>query len=268
MNALDPILDRTRAAVAARRAAMPMTDMEAAARERSARDPVRPFAPALAGESLAIIAEHKRRSPSAGVIRDDLELEAVVSAYERGGASALSILTEGDSFAGRLEDLERARRASGLPILRKDFMIDAYQIPEARAAGADVILLIVAALSRGQLQDLHARARAEGLAVLVEVHNGDELETALGLEPEVIGLNNRDLTTLEVDIQRTLELAPRVPDGILVVAESGFRTRAELERVAAVGVDAVLVGESLMRASDIERACRELAGVPRAPSVR
>ena len=267
MNALDPILARARATVAARRAAVPMTDIEAAARERSRRDPVRPFTPVLAGEPLVIIAEHKRRSPSAGPIRDDLELEAVVSAYERGGAGALSILTEEGSFNGRLDDLERARRVSELPILRKDFTVDAYQIPEARAAGADVILLIVAALSRGQLRELHGRARAEGLAVLVEVHDGGELETALALEPEVIGINNRDLTTLEVDIQRTLELAPRVPDGTLVVAESGFRTRAELELVAAAGVDGVLIGESLMRATDIERACRELAGVRLAPGV-
>lgn len=265
MNALDPILHRTRATVAARRAAVPMTDIEAAARERSARDPVRPFTTALAGGPLAIIAEHKRRSPSAGLIRDDLELEAVVTAYERGGASAVSILTEGYSFGGCLDDLERARRVSALPILRKDFTIDAYQIPEARAAGADVILLIVAALSPGQLRELHERARGEGLAVLVEVHDGAELETALGVEPEVIGINNRDLSTLEVDIQRTLELAPRVPDGTLVVAESGFRNRAELERVAAAGVDGVLIGESLMRAPDISRACRQLSGVEAVP---
>jgi indole-3-glycerol phosphate synthase len=262
VNALDPILARTRARVAAHRAAVPMEEIEAAARARTGRDPVRPFAAALSGPGLAIIAEHKRRSPSAGLIRDDLELEAVVGAFQRGGASALSVLTEPDSFAGRLDDLERARAVSSLPILRKDFIIDPYQIPEARAAGADVILLIVAALRPAELRELHARAGAEGLAVLVEVHDGAELETALGLEPEAIGINNRDLSTLTVDIHRTLELRPRVPDGILVVAESGFRTRAELDRVAAAGVDGVLIGEGLMRAADIEAACRELAGAP------
>jgi indole-3-glycerol phosphate synthase len=263
VNALDPILDRTRSRVAARRASVPLPEIEAAARERAGRDPVRPFAAALSAPGLAIIAEHKRRSPSAGLIRDDLELEAVVGAFQRGGASALSVLTEPDSFAGRLDDLERARAVSSLPILRKDFIIDPYQIPEARAAGADVILLIVAALRPAELRELHARAGAEGLAVLVEVHDGAELETALGVEPEVIGINNRDLSTLTVDIGRTLELRPRVPDGILVVAESGFRTRAELDRVAAAGVDGVLIGEGLMRAADIEAACRELAGAPR-----
>jgi indole-3-glycerol phosphate synthase len=254
-------LERTRSAVRRRRETAPLSEIEAAAAQRSARDPVRPLGPALAGPELAIIAEHKRRSPSAGLIRDELELEDVVSAYERGGASVLSVLTEEESFGGRLRDLERARAASSLPILRKDFIIDEYQVPEARAAGADVILLIVAALSRERLHELHTRARAEGLAVLVEVHNAAELESALGLEPEVIGINNRDLTTLDVDIGRTLALRPQVPEGILVVAESGFRTRAELDRLAAAGVDGVLIGEALMRADDIEAACRELAGV-------
>ncbi|MEA2213545.1 MAG: indole-3-glycerol phosphate synthase [Solirubrobacteraceae bacterium] len=261
MNALDPILKRTRSAVARRRASVPLDEVQAAAAQRTARDPVRPLRPVLAGPGLAIIAEHKRRSPSAGLIRDDLELEDVVSAYERGGAAALSVLTEADSFGGSLDDLRRARAASSLPILRKDFIVDAYQVTEARAAGADVILLIVAALAPQELHELHAHARAEGLATLVEVHDAAELEIAVALEPEVIGINNRDLTTLEVDINRTLALRPQVPAGILVVAESGFRARAELDRVAAAGVDGVLVGEALMRAGDIEAACRDLAGV-------
>jgi indole-3-glycerol phosphate synthase len=261
VNALYPILTRSRAAVAERRAVVPLSEIEARARARTARDPVRPLAGALAAPGLSIIAEHKRRSPSAGLIRDDLELEAVVGAYERGGARALSVLTEYDSFGGSLDDLERARAVSSLPILRKDFTVDPYQIPEARAAGADAILLIVAALDSGQLRELYARARGDGLAVLVEVHDSGELDVALGLEPEVIGINNRDLTTLEVDIERTLELAPRIPEPTLVVAESGFRSRAELERIAAAGVDGVLIGEGLMRAVDIESACRELSDV-------
>jgi indole-3-glycerol phosphate synthase len=267
VSALDPILERTRVAVAQRRARVPLDEIEAAARARSAGDPVRSFTAALAQPGLSIIAEHKRRSPSAGVIRDDLELEAVVSAYERGGARALSVLTEPDSFGGSLDDLERARAVSPLPILRKDFTVDAYQITEARAAGADAILLIVAALATDELHELYARARAQGLAALVEVHDDAELEVALALAPEVIGINNRDLTTLEVDLTRTLQLRPRIPAGTLVVAESGFRTRAELERVAAAGVDGVLVGEGLMRAVDIEAACRELARVEPAQSL-
>jgi indole-3-glycerol phosphate synthase len=261
VNALDPILERTRAEVARRAATVPLHEVEAAARERSARDPVRPFAAAVSGPGVAIIAEHKRCSPSAGLIRDDLELEAVVSAYERGGAAAISVLTEAESFGGSLHDLERARRMVALPILRKDFMIDPYQVPEARAAGADVILLIVAALSAERLRELYAQARDHGLGVLVEIHDASELEAALALDPEVIGINNRDLSTLTVDIARTLELRPRIPAGTLVVAESGFRTRSELDRLAAAGVDGVLIGEGLMRARDIESACRELAGV-------
>jgi indole-3-glycerol phosphate synthase len=267
VSALDPILERTRSAVAQRRQSVPLDEIEAAAKARSAVDPVRSFTAALAQPGLSIIAEHKRRSPSAGLIRDDLELEAVVSAYERGGARALSVLTEHDSFGGSLDDLERARAVSSLPILRKDFTVDAYQIPEARAAGADAILLIVAALAPNELRELYGRARAEGLAPLVEVHDGAELEVALGLGPEVIGINNRDLTTLAVDLERTFELRPRIPDGTLVVAESGFRTRAELERAAAAGVDGVLMGEGLMRAADIEAACRELARVDAARSL-
>ncbi len=257
MSALDPILERTRSEVARRQVAVPISEVEAAA---AAREEVRSFTEALAQPGLSIIAEHKRRSPSAGLIRDDLELEAVVGAYERGGASALSVLTETGSFGGSLTDLQRARGAAALPILRKDFIIDSYQVAESRAAGADAILLIVAALAVDELEALYARARALGLGVLVEVHDEAELETAAALGAEAIGINNRDLVTLEVDVSRTLALRPRIPAGILVVAESGFRTRPELDRLAAAGVDAALIGEALMRAGDIEAACRALAG--------
>jgi indole-3-glycerol phosphate synthase len=183
----------------------------------------------------------------------------VVRAYDRGGAAALSILTEERSFGGTLADLGAARAVSTLPILRKDFIVDPYQLPEALAAGADAILLIVAALAVAQLELLYARAVELGLGVLVEVHGEAELEVAAALGAPVIGINNRDLTTLEVDTGRCLALAPLVPDGTLVVAESGFRTRADLAELAGAGIDAVLVGEALMRAPDIEGACRELA---------
>lgn len=258
MNALTPILETTRAALAQRRAARPLAEVQADAERVTDR---RSFADALGGSGLSVIAEHKRCSPSAGTIREGVGLPEVVTAYERAGAAALSVLTEEASFAGSLADLGAARAATALPILRKDFIVDPYQVPEALAAGADAILLIVAALDLQTLATLSAAAEALGLDVLVEVHDAAELETAVAAGARIIGVNNRDLTTLEVDTERTFGLLPAIPDGSLVVAESGFRTRPELERLAAAGVDAVLVGEALMRAPDIEAACRELTGV-------
>ncbi len=263
MNALTPILERTREAVAQRRAATSAAAMERAAAERVATDPPRPFAAALQRPGLSVIAEHKRRSPSAGLIRDGLELDAVVGAYERGGAAALSVLTEPASFGGTLADLRRARSASGLPILRKDFIVDGYQVTESLAAGADAILLIVAALQRSELSELHAHARACGLGVLVEVHDASELQVAAGVGAAVIGINNRDLTTLRVDPARTFALLPEMPPGTVTVSESGWRTRGELERLRTAGADAVLIGEALMRSPDIEAACRALTGPTR-----
>ncbi|HTX32170.1 MAG TPA: indole-3-glycerol phosphate synthase TrpC [Solirubrobacteraceae bacterium] len=245
MNALEPILASTRAEVERRRGqALPR-------REGGVRD----FIAALRRPGIAVIAEHKRRSPSAGPIRDDLNLEDVVAAYERGGAAALSILTEGPNFGGSLDDLRRARAASSLPILRKDFTLDAYQVDEAHAAGADAILLIVAALKDAQLAELHEAARELGLAALVEVHDARELERALALDPRLIGINNRDLTTLKVDRRRTYELRASIPGEVTVVAESGFRGPEQLRDL---DVDAVLIGEALMRAGDIESAVRDL----------
>jgi indole-3-glycerol phosphate synthase len=248
VNALEPILAATRAEVDRRRGqALP-------ARE----DEVRDFTGALRRTGVSLIAEHKRRSPSAGLIREDLELEEVVVAYERGGAAALSVLTEGPNFGGSLEDLRRARRASSLPILRKDFTVDAYQVHEAHAAGADAILLIVAALGDGQLAELHALATELGLAALVEVHDQDELERALEITPGLVGINNRDLTTLQVDLRRTFELRNAIPEEVTLVAESGFSAPEELAELARARVDAVLMGEKLMRSADIEAAVRAL----------
>jgi indole-3-glycerol phosphate synthase len=214
----------------------------------------------LARPGLSLIAEHKRRSPSAGVIREELALADVVSAYERGGAAALSILTEGPSFGGELEDLRAARQASSLPLLRKDFIIDEYQVVEAYTAGADAVLLIAAALAASELGALHERVLACGLTPLVEVHDERELGVAVDLGAQVIGINNRDLANLEVDTRRTFELLPQTPSGTLRVAESGFRTPEELAELAGAGVDAVLIGEALMRSSDIETAVRALTG--------
>jgi indole-3-glycerol phosphate synthase len=260
MNELQRIVAESRRALEDRRRAVPEAELRRAGARRNT-DTIRPFVAALARPGLSVIAEHKRRSPSAGVIRDGMALEEVVLAYERGGAAALSVLTDGPSFGGSLDDLRAARAAARIPILRKDFIVDAYGVTESLAAGADAILLIVAALSAGELVALRAQAQSLGLATLVEVHDKRELETAIGLGAEVIGINNRDLTTLKVDIRRTHELLPLVPAGTVVVAESGFRTRAELDELAGAGVDAVLVGETLMRSPDIEAACRMLAAL-------
>jgi indole-3-glycerol phosphate synthase len=263
VNELTRIVAGTRDAVARRRREQPEDALRAAATKRPDRDR-RGFSEALSRPGLSLIAEHKRRSPSAGLIREGLSLGEVVGAYQRGGASALSILTESASFGGSLEDLRAARAAAGLPVLRKDFIVDPYQVVESAAWGADAILLIVAALTEAELANLYALARSHRLAALVEVHDEHELELAAALGAEIIGINNRDLTTLEVDTRRTHQLLPRIPPGTIVVAESGFRERAQLEDLERAGVDAVLVGEALMRAQDIETACRALA--PTGPS--
>ena len=261
MNVLMDIVADTRAAVARRAAAVPLPALvEAGEQRRAGIETRRDFRAALAAPGISVIAEHKRSSPSAGVIRADLELADVVGAYERAGARALSVLTEGSRFGGALEDLAAARAASRLPILRKDFIVEEYQVHEALAGGADAILLIVAALDTGTLIRLHSLATQLGLDALVEVHDALELDAAHEIGAEIVGINNRDLTTLKVDVERTYELLPSVRDGALVVAESGFREHSEIARLEAAGVDAVLIGEALMRAADIEAATRSLLG--------
>ena len=258
MNRLDPIVAATREEVAERRRTTPLSELDVAVARRAAAGDVRSFADAIARPGLSLIAEHKRRSPSAGAIRDDVALEDVVRAYERGGAAALSILTEGPSFGGSLDDLRAARRAAGLPLLRKDFIVDPYQVHESVAAGADAILLIVAALAPAELAALHAEAAELGLSALVEVHDERELDIALELGAQIIGINNRDLKTLEVDTRRTFDLLPRTAERALVVSESGFSRREQLEELSQAGVHGVLVGEALMRSGDVEAACRAL----------
>jgi indole-3-glycerol phosphate synthase len=208
------------------------------------------FSKALArknGEGIRVIAEIKRMSPSRGPIRPDLVLEEVVREYAAGGASAVSVLTEPFFFGGSLADIARARRASDLPILRKDFVIDPYQLLESAAAGAAAVLLIAAALDAARLKSLASEARRLGLEPLVEVHDRGELEAALEAEADVIGVNNRDLKTLQVDMATTLELAPLVPEGKVLVSESGYSSRKEVREALACGVDAILVGEALLR---------------------
>ena len=258
MSVLERIVEATRDDVARRRSTVPLTELERQARGH--RDD-RPFSEALARPGLSLIAEFKRRSPSAGEIRAGSDVTEIVGAYEAGGAAALSILTEGPHFGGSLEDLHAARAASELPILRKDFVVDAYQVYESAVAGADAILLIVAALGDRELAQLHGEALALDLDVLVEVHDEEQLVRALEIvDADVIGINNRDLTDFSVDIERTYELLADVPAGKTVVSESGLHDREQLDDLERVGVDAVLIGETLMRAPDIEAVCRELSG--------
>jgi indole-3-glycerol phosphate synthase len=258
MNVLDRIVSATIEDVERRRSSVPLSELESAV---AARGEGRPFTEALLRPGISLIAEHKRRSPSAGEIRSGASVADVVQAYERGGATALSVLTEGPHFGGSLDDLREARAASVLPILRKDFLVDPYQVYESAAAGADAVLLIVAAVHADDLAVLHREARGLDLDVLVEVHDEDELECALDVvEADVIGINNRDLTDFSVDLDRTFELLSDVPAGKTVVSESGIHTRDQLDELERVGVDAVLVGEGLMRAPEIEAAVRALTG--------
>jgi indole-3-glycerol phosphate synthase len=242
-----------------------LSELINAARERVAAQtaPSVRFSSALrAGREsggVAVIAEHKRASPSAGVIRSDRALIDVVGAYARAGAAAVSILTEPTRFDGRLSDIVEARGATRLPILRKDFIVEPYQVYEASAAGADALLLIVAAFAdRVDLWSLNRLAGTLGLEVLLEVHDADELAIALEMRSPIIGINNRNLATLEVDLQTTFSLRARIPADTIVVAESGFSTPEQVRQLAGAGVDAVLIGEALMRAPDIEAATRAL----------
>jgi len=206
-----------------------------------------------------IIAEFKRRSPSKGVIRDDLSPESIARAYEAGGAAAISVLTEEDYFGGSLADLVAARRVTTLPLLRKDFIFDEYQVYEAAAAGADALLLIVAALSDQQLLSLRALAEDElGLDVLVEVHSEGELKRAVAIGARVIGVNNRDLRTFAVSLDTSVKLARVAPADAMLISESGLQTRADLSKLQAAGYKGFLIGESLMRADEPEIALRSL----------
>jgi indole-3-glycerol phosphate synthase len=247
MSVLDRIVESTRSDVERRRREVPVTQLEQAL-ERRGED--RPFSEALTRPGISVVAEYKRRSPSAGLLREGDNVAEVVSAYERGGAAAVSVLTEHHHFSGSLDDLRAARAASTLPILRKDFVVDSYQVYESAAVGADALLLIVAALQQHELERLYLDARALDLDVLVEVHSERELELAL-----------RNLNDLNVDLETTAELLAHVPAGKTVVAESGYSSREQLDELEDLGVDAVLVGESLMRASDVEAACRALTGL-------
>jgi indole-3-glycerol phosphate synthase len=262
-DVLAEICARKRTHIAERKRAMP----EPRLRERlSAAPPVRPFAGALEqkiGEGrYGLIAEIKRASPSKGLIRADFDPPSLAQAYEVGGAACLSVLTDEPYFQGSDEYLVAARGAVALPVLRKDFIVDPYQVLESRALGADCILLIMAALEDASAHELAAAAAELGLDVLVEVHDRAELDRALVLDARLIGINNRDLKTLKVDLSTAEKLAPLVPRDRIVVGESGLGAPADLDRLAAVGVHSFLVGESLMRAADVAAATRRLLRLP------
>jgi indole-3-glycerol phosphate synthase len=254
---IEQLISGARAGVEERRSQVSLTDLET---QLHGRDEDRPFNEALVRPGLSLIAEFKRRSPSAGAIAADASVGEQVGAYERGGAAALSVLTDERHFGGTLEDLSAARAACDLPILRKDFIVDPYQLYEAAISGADAILLIVRALDDSELRSLYGEARGLDLDCLVEVHDERELERALEADAEVIGINNRNLDEGTVDVATTYELMPDVPAGKTVVAESGISERAELEELERVGVDAVLIGGALMGAGDPEAKVRELTG--------
>lgn len=226
--------------------------------------PCRDFAGALAErvaqKTPAIIAEFKRASPSAGWIARDADPAAVARAYQQGGAACMSVLTDVEYFRGSDADLQAARAACALPVIRKDFIIDEYQVLETRALGADAMLLIVAALDDARLRDFSELGAGLGLSVLVEVHDQSELERALDVPGRLLGINNRDLHRFETRLETSEQLAPQVPAGRIVVAESGLHTRADIERMQAADIHAFLIGESVMRNADPERALRELIG--------
>ncbi len=257
---LEGLVRATREAVERRKRELPAADLERTALELVRHDEARPFMEALARPGTSLIAEHKRRCPSAGEIRAGATVTDVVQAYERGGAAAVSVLTEEAHFGGSLDDLREARAAVELPILRKDFTVDPYMLFEAKAAGADAILLVVGSLREGELTDLYEAARGLDLDAIVEISRADELEAALEIDADVIGINNRDLTDFSVDITRTFDLLADIPAGKTVVSESGISYREQIDELERVGVDAVLVGETVMRADEPELAVQALAG--------
>lgn len=257
---LDRILVRTAETVAVSKAAIPATEMA-----RLAREAAPAIATVLVREQVTVIAEFKRASPSKGVFPVQIDPESVASAYIDGGVAAISCLTDEPFFQGSLADLDRvvATSAGRVPVLRKDFTIDAYQIDEARAHGASLILLIVAALDDMQLREYRLQAEELGMAALVEVHDESEAERAVASGASLIGINNRDLRSFVTDLATTERIAPMLPEGTAIVGESGIFTAADVARMAAVGVDAVLVGESLILQQDRAAAVQALAGVER-----
>jgi indole-3-glycerol phosphate synthase len=258
------ICDDTRAETARRRAAMPV---EVLKQKITAQTKPRGFGRTLMDHvnlhRVALIAEIKKASPSGGLIRPDFDPASLAQAYQNGGATCLSVLTDQTYFQGETAHLKAARAAVPLPVLRKDFILDPWQVYESRAMGADCILLILAALSDDQARELEALARALDMDVLAEVHDEAELRRALGLETPLIGINNRNLKTLKIDLQTSIDLAPQVPPERFLIAESGIQNAEDVRRLVEAGLQCYLVGESLMRQADVAQAVRDLIGPER-----
>ena len=255
MSVLDSIIEGVREDLAARR--LPMSQLLEAI---EVAPPVRDCLSALLTDDISAIAEVKRSSPSKGALAPITDPAGLASSYAEAGATVISVLTEQRRFGGTLADLDAVRRAVELPILRKDFMVDEYQFYEARAHGADVILLIVAALSKNQLDDYFHLSKELGLRALIEVHTRGELESALEISPEIVGVNSRNLKTLDVDAQAFAELLPQIPNSIARVAESGISTRSDVEFAHEHGATAILVGEALVRSGNPNVAMAQLLG--------
>ena len=255
MSVLDSIIEGVREDLAMRR--LPLAQIREALESAPA---VRNVGAAFIGPEISIIAEVKRSSPSKGALAAIEDPGALASRYEESGANVISVLTERRRFGGSLGDLDAVRARVDLPILRKDFMVDEYQFLEARAHGADLVLLIVAALSKNQLDDYYQLAKELGMSSLIEVHTHDELERALEISPEIIGVNSRNLKTLDVDSAAFAQLIPRIPTSMVRVAESGISSRSDVEFAQEHGATAILVGETLVRSADPELAMRELRG--------
>lgn len=249
-----------RVEVAVRKPLVSLTELDTLAAAHSAPRGFEAALRAKAANGFALIAEVKKASPSKGLIRADFDPAAHAAAYQQGGAACLSVLTDAPYFRGHEDYLIAARAACNLPVLRKDFMIDPWQVAEARSIGADAILIIVAALDDAQMDEIEAAARERGMDVLVEVHNEAELDRAARLKSRLIGVNNRDLKRFVTDLANSELLAPLAPEGTLLVSESGINSHADLLRLAAHGIRTFLVGESLMRQTDIAAATRQLLG--------
>lgn len=258
MSVLDSIIEGVREDLAERRKPLGQLQ-EAIDQAGQVRDPLA----SLLASQMSVIAEVKRASPSKGALAVIADPAGLAEQYETTGASVISVLTERRRFGGSLADLDAVRSRVNIPILRKDFMIDEYQFFEARAHGADMVLLIVAALSQSQLNDYHQLAHGLGMRSLVEVHTHDELERALEISPQIVGINSRNLKTLEVDSKSFAELIPKIPTNLVRVAESGISSRADVEFAQNQGATAILVGEALVRAGDPSLAMRELLGADR-----
>lgn len=261
MTILDTIIAHKATEVTDARARRPLASLRRQAEAAvKAGDGRRFRATLLAGRGVSLIAEVKKASPSKGVIRADFDPVRLAGWYEEGGADALSVLTDERFFQGGLDHLDRVRASTALPILRKEFIIDPYQVYEAKAHGADAVLLIVAALDPGLLKELHALAHSLEMDALVEVHTNDELEAALAVGADLIGINNRDLGTFHTTLDVSRRLVPLIPAGPAIVSESGISTREDIEALRAIGVHAVLVGEALSREHDVTGKVRALLG--------